>query len=1448
MPLSNVFRRSITSPFQNQSQRKNTNTHGHTHFRSGNTDTITSYTTNTNTNTNTNNKEKQKQPMKDNNSKRKSKSKKNSELETSIYSLSSSSLPSPTSHSTSITATTTIPSSLTMLEMVSHLEISKSHPAQILEKSSLGENENGKQQQQQYQQEILEDISRESSCSPTPPSPGISMPSTPISPSTSEPPFFTLHPNNRSITSSPEPFTPETTKSTADTTTTTTSNNMAMTGRTGTIGSKFGSMFSKSSQQQQQQQRRRQRQDTKDLSNITVPTSSQQLESECGSTILDVEGQTPQEGMKKRLSSGTLHIPIGTFLSNTFRSRRLSLQHDSVSAQNVQQQQERQEQQPKSLRKKRKGLLPKLPKLDTRPKFIVSSPSLPAVSTKKEGEGVGVGTKSMKNKGSLFRNNKKKEIDTTSTITNSISTPGFSSISLPHPASPPTPQRSSSASKSSLLSPFYLPATLRNFSKNRNLNPNIRLPPPHSQDSSSTSVPVTGTNNGHVKAKNNSQVTQLSSKELELSSTGTSTPDDEVITVVTVVTAAVTADTTADTAADAAAAAKSWDWERNSQLYHDTRWDDDGVSVATVDSEAIRISSDPNFPGYPERNAYWQKHCRIRERRHRKHQQLHEQQRPADLLFGHSVLDSDRDDSEGGQQKRQREQEEEEEFDPVKSLRDARNRLRDPAERTITTPNDKRFRPKRERYTTYTAYMAAMQQKAKDHEKSLDDDNDDDGEDDDYCVVADSESQLDSREIYHSQGHGKGSQWKRQSDRGILFVNSSIATTEICSNLMHDPESLPQIQRNQPFSPKTIYKNNSFTNESNKTSTSTIKRLRDESGGGSGDGESPDALNDPSSGSLEASDRPSSANVEANADAEANADVKADTDNEADADANANAEVNANAEANANTKANAEANASADSTSADSTSPSNINVINDIDSTSSSKSKNSGGASTPDLGIRKEEDLCLSQPGSYASHNHIMPLERLLELQDQEQWKVRQLQNRLRLSLQRADKKHNHRHHHQECQGQSPPLKPSPLDQQLSSPSLVSLLTHKRSSLSGISPSLPSNPSHLSQTSFSSSTTTVTTTTATTISSTSSSSTLLHPNRSTTLPYPNRSTTSSSSRLLRAWSSNSSIFLATSRTPATTATSPTTILHKSPESPTSSSPPTSWSPELPRPLKPALSTTFANLLDEANIDDTASIASSTQSQDHRHKYVHRRQNSYSSMSSMSSVSSRQEPSNHGHMLLMLHDGRMHYYKDGARKTGPEWDDGFSDNIHDTNDGDDDVERNLADGLDNNTCTDGGVEEYKIDDHNDGSQDDNTHEEDSQNRPPFSPVEYRSPHSPHSPRLFMKHHSSASGLISRPLPPPLLMDPKGRRHSTYLKTTNISESLAGENTNHHQHRRQSSFSSLGCMHGTKSRASISYSTVPTIAMPTSPLSTSSPSFPSDSTTALLSAIKMENKPK
>ncbi|KAI8360469.1 hypothetical protein B0O80DRAFT_204697 [Mortierella sp. GBAus27b] len=172
----------------------------------------------------------------------------------------------------------------------------------------------------------------------------------------------------------------------------------------------------------------------------------------------------------------------------------------------------------------------------------------------------------------------------------------------------------------------------------------------------------------------------------------------------------------------------SWEnWAIRSQKYHDERWD--RASVFTTDSELRRLNEDPNYPGYPDRNEYWQKHCTVRERHARPSLET-------DTMFGPESSDvgakGSRLQSRGSMPNMETErfgdgstshlkvglpdgQEQESNGEqvvlPDEQLKEMRNRLRSPDEREVS----RRFPPQRVRFKTYSAYMLDMQQKSKEH-------------------------------------------------------------------------------------------------------------------------------------------------------------------------------------------------------------------------------------------------------------------------------------------------------------------------------------------------------------------------------------------------------------------------------------------------------------------------------------------------------------------------------------------------------------------------------------------------------------------------------------------------------------------------------------------------------------------------------------------------------------
>ncbi|KAG0100789.1 hypothetical protein BGZ93_003606 [Podila epicladia] len=163
------------------------------------------------------------------------------------------------------------------------------------------------------------------------------------------------------------------------------------------------------------------------------------------------------------------------------------------------------------------------------------------------------------------------------------------------------------------------------------------------------------------------------------------------------------------------------DWRFNSRVYHDDRWD--RASVLSVDSEMIRLAEDPDFPGYPERNAYWEQHCQIRERRWKQHLQQYALDK--DSQTGHwmkhkaktgatksisedssSMLE---DEDEGADEQNDGTQRNKRFHHVTMLLHTAAN----PAEAARVAAQQAQNRPRRTRYSSYSAYMAAMQLKSR---------------------------------------------------------------------------------------------------------------------------------------------------------------------------------------------------------------------------------------------------------------------------------------------------------------------------------------------------------------------------------------------------------------------------------------------------------------------------------------------------------------------------------------------------------------------------------------------------------------------------------------------------------------------------------------------------------------------------------------------------------------
>lgn len=404
---------------------------------------------------------------------------------------------------------------------------------------------------------------------------------------------------------------------------------------------------------------------------------------------------------KKHVSTGSLQFPIGAFLSSTFRNKQQGAQQQplqpaqlQVAQQDHRQDQTQQQQQPQ--RKKRRGLLPKLPKLDTRPMIAISRS----------------GSKKQKQAAAGYGENSSTQVVPPE---NSTHDPADADASEPEsdwvvvPGSTATARSggggghnklSTRKAPSRLLSPFYLPRQIRtspNSHSSPYLDPNVRLPPPMA--SSAGERNDSSTING-------------------------SQADQQFVDVYP---------------------AFQFEWHPDSQVFYDDRWD--RASVRTVDTEIMLLADDPNFPDYPERNDYWQQHCRIRERRWKHQIQKHKQQQMTEARSPKKWLNGVKADpvtgiveDDSGSLLEEEDYEDDDEGRTAGQdgpfsgrLRDVTNLLNSLPERTAhrdrqtTVPQNShqnRFRQQRRvRYTTYSAYVAAMQVKSKnrtDHKRSLD--------------------------------------------------------------------------------------------------------------------------------------------------------------------------------------------------------------------------------------------------------------------------------------------------------------------------------------------------------------------------------------------------------------------------------------------------------------------------------------------------------------------------------------------------------------------------------------------------------------------------------------------------------------------------------------------------------------------------------------------------------
>ncbi|KAI7827976.1 hypothetical protein BC939DRAFT_444203 [Gamsiella multidivaricata] len=280
-----------------------------------------------------------------------------------------------------------------------------------------------------------------------------------------------------------------------------------------------------------------------------------------------------------------------------------------------------------------------------------------------------------------------------------------------------------------------------------------------------------------------------------------------------------------------------------------------------------------------------------------------------------------------------------------------------------------------------------------------------------------------------------------------------------------------------------------------------------------------------------------------------------------------------------------------------------------------------------------------------------------------------------------------------------------------------------------------------------------------------------------------RSTASSSTQFLQGWSRPT--------TPASSRASPSPTLLATEEPLPLQSNPSSTSPEIPTAALSEVpsASTDANLLQEQEQEYQP-----RRQHPHRHLIPQHQHN----------TSPKQE-SNHGHMLLMLVQGRTHYYKNGTRKADPQWN-GDSDLCDDDDDNDNGVlgeeegrERVLeAAGLETR-------------------QDFVNLEGESVNGPCFTSSPLSSSPSSANPSLLLERADPASADLATSAEKTALGSL--RRHSAHMDAS-LSSSNSVPPKLSPRPTKPARISSLGSVRGTKSRASISCSVLPTLAMPSS----------------------------
>ncbi|KAF9366900.1 hypothetical protein BGX34_000018 [Mortierella sp. NVP85] len=444
--------------------------------------------------------------------------------------------------------------------------------------------------------------------------------------------------------------------------------------------------------------------------------------------------------------------------------------------------------------------------------------------------------------------------------------------------------------------------------------------------------------------------------------------------------------------------AVSWEnWFIHSQRYHDDRWD--RASIFTTDSEMHRLNEDSSHSGYPERNEYWQKHCSIRERRQRQFLEGEAQDASGSSSSMPNLL-AELSLSERGSEVALLktcplgEQEENEYLRvvmPGERLRDMTSQLRSPAGRHVP----QRFPPQRVRFKTYSAYMNEMQRKVKEQTE--------------LCLASESTSE-------NLQEQQQQEQEQQQQQSSELSPSSQL---KVSDRLIQDVRELHRRSLSQQqLLPKLQALHRDLREETLRQSQ---RRSSIRVGDGVDDGEDQYVPRSPTT----RKQRPPESGILF---------VPSTT---------TSATVSVTRSLDFMSQAKKPLPISGSSPNMGVTSrvphPRSPDTFNDPDrpiGTHDNHNHNGHRSAadyhqSPSSSRPFEDDHCLSQPGLYTSHNHIMPLQQLLELQEQEHWRV--LQNRLRQSLQR-DQQQQQQQRQQQSSASSSPQATSPKPSYLSLP------------------------------------------------------------------------------------------------------------------------------------------------------------------------------------------------------------------------------------------------------------------------------------------------------------------------------------------------------------------------------------------------------------------------------